>query len=71
MNCKKCEVEMVPGIGLRETYRMGLPDFHGNTADSRGQTMIASGESNMVNVLKCPECGYSVTTDTTLPMEGE
>ena len=63
MDCKKCEVEMVPGVGLRELYTTGREDFFNEDNqpdDARGRTMRPSGKSNMVNVLKCPECGRSV-----------
>jgi len=59
MKCKNCDVEMVEGVGLRERYTSGVPDFPDQT-DERGQTFYPSGHSNMVNVLKCPDCGHSV-----------
>ncbi len=61
MNCKKCDVPMVEGVALKENYTMGAPDFPGNDESSRGQTFSPAGNSNMVTVAKCPECGYSVT----------
>jgi len=48
---------MTEGVALRERYKHGVPDFE---EDSRTQTMVPSGQSDVVPVLKCPACGYSV-----------
>ena len=45
------------GIALQNTPEMGVPDFPGNTVDSRGQTYSMTGRAKMVSVLKCLECG--------------
>jgi len=65
LKCKKCDVEMVDGVAMKEGWTAGIPDFPGQT-DTRGQTFSPSGQSQMVNVQKCPQCGYSVQTDFVL-----
>ena len=55
--CSKCKTPMKRGIALQNTPEMGVPDFPGNTVDSRGQTYSMTGLAKMVSVLKCPGCG--------------
>ena len=57
LKCREgCQVTMVPGIAFLE--RMGgTPDFAG---DDYVCTISPMGESDLVNVLKCPQCGHSV-----------
>jgi ribosomal protein S27AE len=59
MKCPKCDIEMSEGKALTNTPSMRIPDFPGDTAESRGQTMTMDGPAIMVKVQKCPECGYS------------
>ena len=51
MKCNKCDIEMVEGVGLRERYTSGIPDFPGQAKDDRGQTMYPSGQSNIDGIL--------------------
>mgnify|MGYP003394592651 CR=1 FL=1 len=57
MICRKCKVEMLPGKALVEIPD-GIPDFEG---DGCVCTMSASGRAELIDVLKCPSCGFSVT----------
>lgn len=51
---------MTDGTALKNTVSAGLPDFPGQT-DLRGQTFTENGPAQLVGVLKCESCGYSVT----------
>ena len=57
MECKKCATEMKKGKALAQTWKPGLSDFPG---DSVGITLSPGGPGKMIDVLKCPACGYSV-----------
>lgn len=59
MKCKHCDVEMVPGQALQNTL-VTYPDFIGEKP-GRGCTVSREGPPVLVECLKCPECGYSVT----------
>lgn len=56
--CRHCFAKLYPGVAIGQTYKQGLPDFPG---DSRGQTLHTGGPGKLIDVLKCPQCGYSVT----------
>lgn len=56
IKCKKCNIEMKPGVAMQQTYR-GIPDFIGGEV----MTVSPGGPGKLVTCLKCPECGYSVT----------
>ena len=58
MKCKRCEVEMILGKALVDILS-GIPDFIG---DDFICTVSPSGEAKLVDCLKCPNCGHSVTT---------
>lgn len=60
MICAKCEVEMVPGTALEQTWTAGTPDFIGDRSPCL-QTMSPGGPGKLVPCLKCPACGRSVT----------
>ena len=62
MICKDCNEQMLPGVALiNQSVVMGAPDFHGNTVESRGQTMsLDRSKADIIGVLKCPACGHSV-----------
>jgi hypothetical protein len=53
MNCKHCEIPMLPGTALVSTF-VGHEDLGGVV------TMSPGGPGKLVPVWKCPECGYSV-----------
>jgi hypothetical protein len=61
--CRRCDAEMVPGQAIEQTWVPGMPDFigTGTDGDMRGQTMTAGGPGKLVDVLKCPLCGHSVS----------
>jgi len=48
---------MVPGKAIENTY-VGLPDFIGDTHIC---TVSPGGPGKLVDCLKCPSCGWSVT----------
>lgn len=56
--CRKCGAEMQPGKALAQTFVPGSPDFPG---DKHASTFSAGGPGEMVDCLKCPACGWSVT----------
>ena len=53
MNCKHCEIPMLPGTALVSTF-VGHEDLGAVC------TMSPGGPGKLVPVWKCPECGYSV-----------
>ena len=55
--CRKCDIDMVPGQALENTL-YGIPDFIG---DDYVCTVSMTGPPIMINVWKCPSCGYSTT----------
>jgi len=62
MKCKRClEIELQEGLVLVEIFRPGADDFFNQGPDSLlGRTMVPSGQSRLVQCLKCPNCGYSL-----------
>lgn len=56
MTCKHCNCEMVPGKALVPIYG-GLPDFYGGSV----VTVSPTGKTKLIDCLKCPKCGYSVS----------
>lgn len=57
--CSKCKTPMGRGVALQNTPKMGVPDFLGNTVDSRGRGLTGAGQAMVVYVMKCSECvGY-------------
>lgn len=55
--CRKCHVEMVKGKALAQTFTSGAPDFPGSDV----VTMSAGGPGVMIDCLKCPCCGRSIS----------
>ena len=55
-NCRKCDGKMLPGKALKETLA-GLSDFPGGEV----VTVSPGGAGNLVDCLKCTQCGWSVT----------
>ena len=49
---------MKPGKALEPTYIGGVPDFIGR---AEIVTMYEGGPGKLINCLKCPKCGFSVT----------
>ncbi len=59
--CPKCNKGIMKlGIALGNTLVMGIPDFPGNTINSRGQTVHFGGPGVKLTCLKCDACGHSV-----------
>ena len=56
--CHRCDVEMVAGTALAQTYVVGSPDSPG---DERASTFSAGGPGKMIECWKCPTCGRSVS----------
>ena len=54
--CKKCNIPMKEGIAIENTMT-GTPDFPGGEV----VTLSPGGPGKVIAVLKCPECGHSVT----------
>ncbi len=59
MRCPKCNVPLVKGQAIQQTYSAGTPDFPGET---RGMTMSPGGPGKLIDCLKCPDCGWSTTS---------
>lgn len=59
--CRKCGTEMQPGKALAQTFAEGIPDFPG---EDTIRTFSAGGPGAMIDCMKCPKCGQSVTNDT-------
>jgi len=57
--CRKCGGEMKPGKALAQTFIEGEPDFRGSDV----VTVSAGGPGKQIDVMKCSECGWSVTND--------
>lgn len=51
---------MQPGQAIAETYRGGSLDF---PSDEHPTTMHAGGPGRLIDCLKCPCCGHSVTEE--------
>jgi len=54
--CKHCHTPMQTGIAIQQTYT-GTPDFLGGEV----VTMSPGGPGKLIDCLKCPQCGWSVT----------
>lgn len=62
MKCLRCNVDMVPSKAIGQTLVAGVPDFPGDDpADLRVRTLSCGGPGNLIDALKCPQCGHSVT----------
>ena len=58
MKCRKCHTEMKPGKATGQTYTGGMKDF---ASDERAVTFSAGGPGVLIECMKCPACGYSVS----------
>lgn len=58
MNCRRCGSEMREGIAMGQTYG-GTPDFSGY---NRVVTLSPAGPGVVIDCLKCPSCGHSIST---------
>lgn len=59
-NCRRCSTPLVIGKAIRSTLVPAGEDFPGVT-DLRGRTLCSGGPGDLIDVLKCPSCGYSRT----------
>jgi ribosomal protein S26 len=59
IECKKCGGTMQPGKAIEQTLT-GIPDFVG---DKYAVTVSPGGPGELIDCIKCVECGYSVTKD--------
>ena len=57
MKCPRCNVEMKMGVALKNRPT-GIPDFIG---DDFVCTVSYCKEADLIECLKCPECGHSLT----------
>ena len=57
-DCQKCNTPMVAGKALAQTFVGGMPDFPG---DTHASTFSAGGPGELIDCLKCPNCGRSIT----------
>jgi transcription elongation factor Elf1 len=57
--CRKCGGEMRPGKALAQTFTAAEPDL----PDSNVVTLKAGGSGKQIDVMKCSECGWSVTDE--------
>lgn len=53
--CPRCIVPLVKGQAMASTFT-GSPDF---ASDPRAVTLSPGGPGNLVDCMKCPDCGYS------------
>ena len=58
--CRRCGVALVPGRAIKPTLIAAESEF-GRDDDLTGRTLTAGGPGELVDVLKCPACGYSRT----------
>lgn len=56
-SCRRCNTLLQPGKAIAQTYT-GLPDFLG---DAYPVTLSPGGPGRLIDCLKCPACGWSVT----------
>ncbi|MDZ7906404.1 MAG: hypothetical protein U5N55_11960 [Cypionkella sp.] len=56
--CRKCGGSMHPGIATGQTYTGGATDL---PSDTHISTFSAGGPGQVINVMKCSKCGWSVT----------
>lgn len=54
--CRKCGATIRPGIAMQSTM-VGEPEWPGDTL----ATMSPGGPGKLIECLKCPECGWSVS----------
>ena len=61
--CKYCNTELVKGVAvLNDIRNYGMTGLFEQT-DKTGQAYTVRSSGSLYQVLKCPECGYSVSND--------
>lgn len=58
MDCIKCGTELQPGKAILQTTVGGSPDM------GEVMTLSAGGPGKLVDCLKCPSCGHSMSHPT-------
>lgn len=59
VKCQRCGVPMQAGKAIAQTWTSGMPDFPGY---NEIVTMSPGGPGKLIDCLKCPQCGRSVTS---------
>lgn len=54
--CKKCNVALMQGEAIKQTYVSSPDDLGGDV-----RTFYAGGSGVLVPCWKCPKCGYSIS----------
>jgi len=54
--CRRCKTPLAPGIAIQQGYT-GQADFTGGEV----VTMSAGGPGRVIDCMKCPTCGHSIT----------
>ena len=49
---------MQPSKALKDIYVGGVDS---SKPPQRGDTLVKSGKAKLIDVIKCPQCGHSVT----------
>ena len=58
--CRKCGSTMDSGKAIAQTWVEGMPDFPGQ---KHGITLSLGGPGELVDVMKCTACGWSVSAE--------
>lgn len=56
--CRRCRIPLRPGIAMGQTLTGGALDFPGDDAPI---TVSPGAPGLVIECLKCPDCGWSVT----------
>ncbi len=59
MKCQKCKITMVKSKALQN--KIVYSNDFGSDAGQKGTTGSRTGKANLIDVMKCPQCGYSKT----------
>lgn len=60
--CKHCNTPMQPGIAMAQTYTASEHAFPSDRNDPNAiVTMSPGGPGKLIDCLKCPQCGWSMT----------
>lgn len=59
-DCYRCGVEMKSGTAIAQTMTGGMKDFD---SDPGPVTFSVGGPGVVINCLKCPKCGHSISKE--------
>lgn len=60
--CKQCFTPLKRGLAIEQTLTSGMPDFPGDAAKGiKGITLSPGGSGKLIDCMKCPDCGWSMT----------